>query len=115
MFVKRKVRLRPGEHAAVCDHYSATFGHNPLVGQEPGPQERLPFALTAVSPPGDVRLLRFASTKAEHSRRVELQRRTSGGRFSSAGANSATSSDATSSIAQWLKGACWHSSSLGAP
>jgi hypothetical protein len=45
------------EHAAVCDHYSATLGHDPLVGQEPCPQERLPFALTPVSPPSDVRLL----------------------------------------------------------
>jgi hypothetical protein len=35
--------------------------------------------------------LRFASTKAEDSRRVERQRRTSGPRFSSAGANPATS------------------------
>jgi hypothetical protein len=50
------VTLPGEEHAAVCDHYSATLGHERLVGQEPGLQERLPFALTPVSPPSDVRL-----------------------------------------------------------
>jgi hypothetical protein len=52
-----RVTLPGEEHAAVRDHYSATLGHDRLVGQEPGPQERLPFGPTPVSPPGDVRLL----------------------------------------------------------
>jgi hypothetical protein len=33
------------------------LGHDSLVGQQPGPQERLPFALTPVSPPSDARRL----------------------------------------------------------
>jgi hypothetical protein len=52
-----RVALPGEEHAAVRDHYSPTLGHDSLVGQQPGPQERLPFALTPVSPPSDARRL----------------------------------------------------------
>jgi len=64
-FLKRDGSGAPGgpvalpgeEHAAVRDHYSATLGHDRLVGQEPGAQERLPLGPAPMSPPGDVRLL----------------------------------------------------------
>jgi hypothetical protein len=52
-----RVALPGEEHAAVRDHYSATLGHDRLVGHEPGAQERLPLGPTPMSPPGDVRLL----------------------------------------------------------
>jgi hypothetical protein len=58
-----RVALPGEEHAPVRDHDSATLGRDRLVGQEPGPQVRLPFALTPVSPPSDVRLLTVGSHK----------------------------------------------------